>query len=364
MHHHSFIHPNDGIRAGEGHRYAEDGGQPELTSFRGSEGSHPPIVSIVTPAHNEEANLRVLYERLCAVLTPSGLSWEWIVVDDHSGDQTFRVAEELARLDSRVRGVRFSRNFGSHIAIACGLDLARGSCAVVMAADLQDPPETIPELIEHWRSGSQIVWAVRGKREGQSETALSFSLLYYWMMRRVVGLTSMPPTGADFFLLDRIVVQAARQIKERNASLFALLTWMGFRQSSMVYEKQERLHGSSSWTLRKKLRLVVDSFISFSHKPIRWMAWFGLAIAGLGFIYAIAVVFNAIAGHPSEGWSSLMVAVLILCGGQMLMLGVMGEYLWRALDEVRQRPKYLIENATPPADAGSGNERIDHANSR
>lgn len=306
----------------------------------------------------------MLYERLRAVLEQCGLTWEWIVVDDHSNDSTFLAARELARQDPRVRSVRFSRNFGSHIAIACGLDLARGSCAVVMAADLQDPPETLPDLIEHWRSGSQIVWAVRGKREGESDATLNFSIVYYWMMRKVVGLSSMPPTGADFFLLDRVVIDAARQIKERNASLFALLTWMGFRQSSMMYDKQARLHGSSSWTLRKKLRLVVDSFISFSHKPIRWMAWFGLATASLGFVYALIVILNALAGNPSEGWSSLMVAVLILCGGQMLMLGVMGEYLWRALDEVRQRPKYLIENSTSQPTDENLREQFNHADSR
>jgi dolichol-phosphate mannosyltransferase len=305
-----------------------------------------PTVSIITPAHNEQDNLRVLHQRLQTVLDRLDLAWEWVVIDDHSGDSTFAVIEEIATIDSRVRGLRFSRNFGSHIGIACGLDHAEGACAIVMAADLQDPPETIPQLLDHWRSGSQIVWAVRALREGESKAMLRFSNLYYWMMRRVVGLSAMPATGADFFLVDRIVIQAARQIKERNASLFALLTWMGFRSSAIVYDKQARLHGSTGWTLRKKLRLVVDSFTSFSHKPIRWMAWFGVATALLGFVYAVVVIINAIAGQPAEGWSSLMVVVLILCGGQMLMLGVMGEYLWRALDEARQRPKYLIENTT------------------
>jgi dolichol-phosphate mannosyltransferase len=307
-----------------------------------------PTLSIITPAHNEQDNLPVLHERLKAVLDGTGVSWEWLVIDDHSPDHSFAVIQEIAAADPHVRGVRFSRNFGSHIAIACGLDQARGACAVVMAADLQDPPETIPELLDHWRSGSQIVWAVRAEREGESRATVSFSKLYYWMMRSVVGLSAMPATGADFFLLDRVVIQAARQIKERNASLFALLTWMGFRSSAMTYDKQARLHGSSSWTLRKKLKLVVDSFTSFSHKPIRWMAWFGFATSALGFLYALIVILNAVAGKPIEGWSSLMVVVLILCGGQMLMLGVIGEYLWRALDEARQRPKYLIENATQP----------------
>jgi dolichol-phosphate mannosyltransferase len=307
-----------------------------------------PILSVITPAHDEQQNLPVLHEQLSAVMERAGVSWEWIVIDDHSGDRTFAIIEEIAKADARVTGVRLSRNFGSHIAIACGLDKASGACAVVMAADLQDPPETIPALLEHWRAGSQVVWAVRAERKGESRATTTFSQLYYWMMRRVVGLTAMPPTGADFFLLDRVVIEAARQIKERNASLFALLTWMGFRHASIAYEKQSRLHGASSWTLRKKIRLLVDSFTSFSHKPIRWMALFGFVIAALGFVYAVIVVFNALTGEPIEGWSSLMVVVLILCGSQMLMLGVLGEYLWRALDEARQRPKYLIESTTRP----------------
>ena len=304
-------------------------------------------LSVITPAHREQYNLPTLYKRLVAVLEAQGVSWEWIIIDDHSPDNTFEVVNLLSTEDSRVRGVRFSRNFGSHIAIACGLDMARGRCAVVMAGDLQDPPETIPELLRHWSEGSQVVWAVRASREGERKSTVTFSRLYYWMMRRVVGLSAMPATGADFFLLDRVVIDAACQIRERNASLFALLTWMGFRSSIMEYNKQPRLHGATSWTLRKKLQLLVDSFTSFSHKPLHWMAGFGFTAAVAGFIYAGFVVVNSImGGKPVEGWSSLMVVVLVLGGSQMLMIGVLGEYLWRALDEARQRPKYLIESTT------------------
>jgi dolichol-phosphate mannosyltransferase len=299
-------------------------------------------LSIITPAYNEQHNRPILYERLKVALESLGASWEWIIVDDHSTDKTFAVVQGLASQDPRVRGVRFSRNFGSHIAVSCALDRARAAVAIIMAADLQDPPERIPELMDQWRSGSQIVWAVRAVRQ----RGLGFSRLYYWVMRNVVGLSTMPATGADFFLLDRVVIDATRQIRERNASLFALLSWMGFRSSSITYEKEARVHGFSGWTPRKKLRLAIDSFISFSHKPIRWMALFGVTTAMLGFCYAVVVTANALAGAPVEGWSSLMVAVLIIGGGQMLMLGIMGEYLWRALDEARQRPKYLIEDTT------------------
>lgn len=310
----------------------------------------PPTVSIVTPAYREETNLPVLYRRLSDALGILGVTWEWIVVDDHSPDRTFSVIESIARGDPHVRGVRFSRNFGSHVGIACGLDRACGECAIVMAADLQDPPETIAALLQHWRAGSQIVWASRAARLGETASTVAFSKMYYWMMRRVVGLPNMPAAGADFFLLDRVVIEAARSIKERNANLFALLTWMGFRTSCIEYDKQARVQGSSGWTTRKKLRLVVDSVTSFSHSPLRLMAWLGLSTAALGFVYAALVVGNFMTGSPVEGWSSLMVAVLVLGGAQMLMLGVMGEYLWRALDEARQRPRYFIENVTRKAE--------------
>jgi dolichol-phosphate mannosyltransferase len=350
MDYHITLPSNDGNGRGEGHRHADFGGAAELTDLPTEAARKHPTVSIITPAHREQDNLPILHDRLVRVLDGLGVTWEWIIVDDHSPDGTYSVIEALSRRNPSVRGLRLSRNFGSHIGIACGLDQARGGCAIIMAADLQDPPEAIPGLLQQWQAGSQIVWAVRSSRQGEALSTLTFAKLYYWMMRRVVGLSAMPATGADFFLLDRVVIEAARTVKERNASLFALLTWMGFRSTSIEYDKPARLHGSSSWTLRKKLRLVVDSFTSFSHKPIQWMTWFGFATAALGFIYAAIVICNAFAGSPIEGWSSLMVAVLILGGCQMLMLGVIGEYLWRALDEARQRPRYLIESVTPPAE--------------
>ena len=304
------------------------------------------VVSVVTPAYNEAQNLPLLYGRLQAVLDGLDLDWEWVVVDDHSRDATFDVLSEFARHDGRVRAVRLARNSGSHTAITCGFHHARGDCAVLMAADLQDPPEVLPKLTAPWLEGAQVVWAVRNRREGESAGTLGFARLYYWLMRRIVGISEMPATGADFLLMDRRVLDAFRQFGESNASVLALVTWMGFRQVAIKYEKQARVHGRSGWSFAKKIKLVVDSVTSFTYLPIRSMAAAGFVTSLIGFLYAGLVLLNRLGGRPVEGWSSLMVVVLVVGGIQMLMMGVLGEYLWRALDESRRRPRYLVEAVT------------------
>jgi len=311
------------------------------------------LLSVVTPAYNEADNLPLLYERLARVLDPLGLNWEWVILDDHSNDGTFSVISDLASRDSRVRGVRFARNFGSHLAMTCGLREARGDCAAVIAADMQDPPEILPELLAKWLDGSQVVWAVRAHREGEKASKVGFARLYYFLMRHMVGMKEMPSTGADFFLIDRRVLDALQQFNEGNVSIMALVIWMGFRQTAINYDKQARLYGRSGWSLEKKLKLLVDSITSFTYLPIRLMSYLGFGVALLGFLYAAFIIIHFLGGNPVQGWASLMVVVLVLSGIQMLMLGILGEYLWRALDESRRRPRYLIEDAT----RSSGDER-------
>ncbi len=308
-----------------------------------------PLLCVVTPAFNEAKNLPLLYDRLREVLAASDVDWEWVVVDDHSSDGTYGAVQDIARRDPRVRAVRLARNFGSHTAISCGLHHARGDGAVVMAADMQDPPEALPGLVARWRRAAHVVWAARAGREGETASTIGFSRLYYLIMRRLVGLKEMPADGADFFLIDRRVIDAFRQFNETNVSIFALLTWMGFRQETVAYTKQARRHGRSGWTLAKKIKLLLDSVASFSYFPIRLMTGLGSAVAVLGLLYSGLVLINGLAGRPPQGWTSLMATVLVLGGGQMLMLGVLGEYIWRALDESRRRPRYLIEENTDPA---------------
>jgi glycosyltransferase involved in cell wall biosynthesis len=330
-----------------------------------SAGSAPPLasppggvcVSVVTPAYREAANLPVLYERLRTVFDGAGVDWEWIVVDDHSPDATFAAVHDLARRDARVRGIRLARNSGAHTAVICGLHTARGRCALALAADLQDPPEIAPQMLAEWTAGAHVVWAARAEREGETVATKGFSRLYHWVMRRVVGLDSTPALGADVFLLDRRVLEALREFGEGNVSLFGLVTWIGFRQITITYTKQARLHGASGWTLKKKLKLLADSITAFSYTPIRVMSYTGFAVAAIGFLYAAMVVVNAVIGHPVAGWTSLIVIVLILGGMQMLMMGVLGEYLWRALDESRRRPRFIVEATTPDGATPGGHDR-------
>jgi dolichol-phosphate mannosyltransferase len=305
-------------------------------------------LSIIVPAYNEAANLPSLYERLRKTLSALSLEWECVIVDDHSSDATFSVLSTLAHQDARIRGIRLARNHGSHLAITCGLHHAAGRCAVVLAADLQDPPETIPRLLEQWRAGNHVVWAAREKREGEKTSTLAFARIFYFLMRHVVGIRTMPPTGADFVLIDRRVIEALKNFRESNISIMALVTWMGFQQAIVPYTKKSRFQGRSGWTLAKKIKLVVDSVTSFSFLPIRLMSIAGMLVAFVGFLYTVSIIGLSLFGGVSvQGWSSLMVAVLVLGGIQMMMMGVLGEYLWRALDEARHRPQFLIEATTP-----------------
>ena len=275
-------------------------------------------------------------------------NWEWIVTDDHSADGTFEVLAGLSREDSRVPSAAFFPELRLHAGISCGLRHALGTCAVVIAADLQDPPEVIPKLLAEWESGVQVVWAARAEREGETAATVHSAGLFYWVMRNVIGMRELPATGADFCLIDRVVMDAYHGFDERNVNLFALLSWMGFRQHTVNYVKEARLHGASGWTLAKKIKLAVDSVTAFSYLPVRLMSWTGVFTAIAGFFYAMFIIYNAITGQPIEGWSSLIVVVTLIGGLQMLMLGVLGEYVWRALDEARRRPRYTIEAETRP----------------
>ena len=317
----------------------------------GHEDPHPGLegglgISIVTPAHNEQNNLPILYQSLSRVLTELGEEWEWIIVDDHSTDDTFAVIESMAAEDARVKGLRLSRNCGSHIATTCGLQHTRGDCAVIIAADMQDPPETIPDLVARWREGNHIVWAVRQSLSARKKSVSLPSRLYYAIMRHFVGLKDIPATGSDFLLMDRKVVRAFSRFREHNVSILALISWIGFRQAHIYYEKQDRLHGSSSWNLKKKLKLAVDSITAFTHLPIRLMSYLGLLISLVGFIYTFFLVWNKIMGDPPLGYTETMCVILIIGGFQITMLGILGEYIWRSLDESRRRPLYMIEDVT------------------
>lgn len=293
------------------------------------------LISIVTPAFNEGANLPKLHERLTSVFRQ--LEWEWIIVDDHSGDDTFAVIERLAGLDPRVRGIRLAYNSGSHLAFTCGLKHASGDVAALMVADLQDPPELLLQMLDRWRSGVQVVWAVRRQLPGDGRG----THLYYWIMRNLVGMKAMPASGADFFMVDRVVIDAFLAAADRHVSIFALMMWLGFRREFIQYDKQPRTRGRSGWTLTKKLKLVIDSIVGFSDFPIWWLTYTGAAAIAVALVPAVL----AVVAYPGLNAALLLLASLIigLFGCHLIALGILGHYVWRGLDAARKRPLYSIE---------------------
>lgn len=306
----------------------------------------PRVVWTISPSYNEAESIPSLYQRLCKVAGQLGdrYQFRFLFVDDCSTDDTPRVLSGLCAEDPRVAFIRLARNSGSHCAVMAGFAHCDGDCAVILAADGQDPPEALPALLAEWERGSKVVWAVRESRKGVSWLSLLCSRLFYWIMRRI-ALAQMPPEGADFFLVDRQVISVLNRMPEHNHSVVAMLMWLGFPQSSIQYAKGQRSRGRSKWTFGKRLKLAIDSLSGYSYVPLRLASVLGLTTATVGLLYATFVLVTALFGRPVAGWSSLMVVVLTTAGVQMMILGVLGEYLWRVLEEVRRRPRYVIESS-------------------
>ena len=308
-------------------------------------------ISIITAFLNEAKNLPQFAERVRAVRHQLDFEIEVVLVDDHSDDESPVIARKWVAEDDSIHYIRLSHNCGSHAAFSAGLKICTGDCAVLLAADLQDPPEVIPILIEKWQESFDVVWAAREEREGEAWRTRVFARFYYWLMRRF-ALPDMPAKGADFLLMDRKVVQAYNAIPEKNTSFLAMILWMGFRQTSIKYVKEARLAGKSKWTLSKKIKLLIDSMVSFSYAPIRLISCLGAIMSFAGFSYALVVILGRLLGwvDAGTGFAALMVILLIGQGSIMLMLGILGEYLWRAFDEARGRPRYIIEESVVSPD--------------
>ena len=301
-------------------------------------------IAIVVPVFNERDNLRQFHEAVSDVMRSlADYDWEFVFVDDGSRDGSFQVIEELRGRDSRVTALRFPRNFGSHVAIAAGIDYCGGDATVIMAADLQDPPALIREFVARWREGHDVVW---GARTGRDDGALrSWAMSQFYRLVRRFAIPTYPQQGTgSFCLISRPVIDAFRQCNERNRLTFGLIAWAGFRETQVPYHRPRRLVGSSSWTVGKMIKASVDTFISFSSLPIRTITYLGLVVSCLSFLFGFYVVVNKLVyGTRVMGWSSVMLAVLMLGGVQLVMVGVLGEYLGRILDEARGRPLYIVE---------------------
>lgn len=301
------------------------------------------MISVIFPTFNEQENLEALYSRLNKVSQEiKQHTFEFIFVDDCSSDNTPKILSQLAEKDRRVKIIRFARNCGSHAALSAGLKHCQGQCAVTLAADLQDPPEIIFNLINEWERGFKIVWGMRAKRKGESVITKGFSRLYYLIMNSLTDVR-LPPTGTDVFLIDRTVIDAFKEVTEKHTSVFMTLAWLGFKNTHISYIKEARHAGRSKWTLGKKIKLTLDSLLAFSDIPIRWMSVLGCMVAVIGFIYAGCVFLNYLQGTAVDRINLLVFCVLTIGGIQMIMLGIIGEYLWRTFDESRRRPRYVIE---------------------
>jgi glycosyltransferase involved in cell wall biosynthesis len=305
-----------------------------------------PLLSIVVPVFNEEANLRPFHETVTGVVQSiEACDFEFVFVDDGSRDGSFAVLEQLRGRDHRVNALRFPRNFGSHVGIAAGIDYCRGDAAVIMAADLQDPPALIREFVSRWREGYDVVW---GSRTGRDDGLWRrwFMTVFYAVVRRF-AIPTYPKGGTgSFCLISRKVIDTFRQCAERNRLTFGLIAWSGFRETEVPYHRPSRQVGKSSWTFGRMVKSAIDTFISFSFLPIRAISYFGLLVSLISFLFGFYVIANKLVyGAHVEGWTSVMLAVLVLGGVQLTMIGVLGEYLWRILDESRDRPLYVIDRS-------------------
>ncbi len=312
-----------------------------------SEPGKKPRLSVVVPVYFNELNLPHLFPRLAAAAAGDpGVDFEFLFVDDGSGDGSLAILRDQADRDPRVRIVKLSRNFGSFTACLAGLSHATGDAAVIISADLQDPPELITDMIARWRSGFKVVMAARESRDEPWLQRLLAST-YYGLLRRY-ALPDMPSGGFDFVLIDRKVIDVITAIQEKNTSLMGLILWTGFRRTVIPYERRAREHGRSMWTLRRKIKYFIDSFVAFSYAPIRFVQYLGIAVSLGGFGYALFIAYHRIAyGFPVPGLSALIIITLVLGGVQLLTLGTLGEYLWRSVDETKRRPVFIVDEVIP-----------------
>ncbi len=306
-------------------------------------------ISIIIPVYYNSDTLMLLYEDMKEKILGELGDYEIVMVDDGSGDDSWSVMNEISEMDPNVKLVKLSRNFGEHAALLAGLANCSGDCAVTKQADLQEDSELILRLYEKWKEGNKVVLAVRQERD---EPALKkfFANLYYSIVRKVVD-DKMPKGGFDCYLLDRQAIEVLLRLDEKNSSLSLQVLWIGFKSDNVYFHRKDREVGKSRWTLSKKVKLVVDSMMSFSYFPIRFMSGFGVFMALIAFLWIIEVVIEYfIVGTPIQGWPSLMCLVLFSTGLILLMLGALGEYLWRTLDATRNRPVYIIDSVKEAKD--------------
>ena len=303
------------------------------------------LLSVVVPLKDEEPNVRPLTERLRSVLEPVTTRWEVILVDDGSDDATYRRALEVHGSDERFKVVRLSRNFGHQVALSAGLDLAAGDAVVTMDGDLQHPPEVIPELVDRWRSGAEVVYGVMVERQGESHLKDATARVFYRALTRLTDI-DVPSAAGDFRLVDRAALDAVRSMRESNRYLRGMFSWIGFDQEGVPYSSPPRGAGRSKYTFGRMLRLATDAIVSFSDRPLRLALNLGFLVSAASILFGVSAVVSKLAGlDVVPGWTSVMILVGFVGGVQLIVLGIIGEYVGRISDEVKGRPLYIVRAA-------------------
>lgn len=311
-------------------------------------------VSIITPVFNEEEGLGAYYSKIKELfLARNDMEFEILFIDDGSTDRSWNKIEGICKNDSSFRAIRFSRNFGSHIAVAAGLDISTGDVAVILACDLQDPPEVVFDFIERWKNGSQIVW---GKRQSRNDPfwRTFFSRTFSYLLKKIAMPKNSLFTTGSFLLMDKKVVNCYRMFKEQNRVTFVLVAWTGFKQDIVLYNRQARICGKSGWTFQKMIKTVYDAVVGFSYVPIRLASLLGITISALNVPFALYVLINWALGYPKMGWTSTILAISIMGGLQLLILSMVCEYLYRVYQETTNRPLYFISADTNSHELNKG----------
>jgi dolichol-phosphate mannosyltransferase len=299
------------------------------------------MLSVVIPVYNEEHTLEMLVQRLKQTLESMAEPWEVIFVNDGSMDRSSEMLRRFHAEDPRLKSVALSRNFGHQVAISCGLDFASGQAVVVMDGDLQDPPEILPDLVKRWREGWDVVYAVRQKRKENLFKRTGYKA-FYWLLKRVSYL-DIPLDSGDFSLIDRRVVDLLKRMPERNRFVRGLRTWVGLRQTGFEYARAARYAGESKYSLAKLIRLAFDGLVSYSYVPLRLVSNLGFFVSLTALAYMTYLLFVRLLGDRTiQGWTSTVVIVLFLGGIQLMALGIIGEYIGRIFEEVKQRPHYVV----------------------
>jgi polyisoprenyl-phosphate glycosyltransferase len=309
------------------------------------------MISVVVPIYNEQENLPELRRRLCAALEQTGHNWELVLVNDGSVDGSERLIRQFNAEDSRIRLINLSRNFGHQPAITAGIHHSSGDCVVLIDGDLQDPPEVIPEMVARWAEGNHVVLGERRSRADRGRRRRLGFRIFYPLMRWLTDLPDGPDAGI-FGLMDRTVIEQFNRLPERNRFIPGLRRWLGFRQVSVLYDRQDRAAGEAKQTLRRLAKYAMDGMFSFSYKPLRFVTYMGLFVAAASFLLAVFYVLDFfVRSKPITGFTTTIVTVLFLGGVQLVSIGILGEYIGRIYEEIKQRPLYIVQETvgfSPP----------------